>query len=235
MANIIVVGPHPDDQEAGMGGTVAKLADQGHDILLLDMTNGEPTPLGDPETRAKEAEAARKILAGEKGKVRRVCLDLPNRFVQHTIEARHAVAGEIRKHQAEILFIPYFEDAHPDHVATTRICEDARFDAKLSKIGLPGERIYPRWVFYYYCTHLRHVANPSFCVDITGYEKRKLDAIRAYETQFVRANAQVVDWIEAAGVYLGSRIATKAAEGFFTREPIALESLSGLVMGPTGK
>ena len=133
------------------------------------------------------------------------------------------------------LFIPYFEDAHPDHVATTRICEDARFDAKLSKIGLPGERIYPRWVFYYYCTHLRHVANPSFCVDITGYEKRKLDAIRAYETQFVRANAQVVEWIEAAGVYLGSRIATKAAEGFFTREPIALESLSGLVMGPTGK
>lgn len=235
MANIIVVGPHPDDQEAGMGGTVAKLADQGHDILLLDMTNGEPTPLGDPETRAKEAEAARKILAGEKGKVRRVCLDLPNRFVEHTIEARHAVAGEIRKHQAEILFIPYFEDAHPDHVATTRICEDARFDAKLSKIGLPGERIYPRWVFYYYCTHLRHVANPSFCVDITGYERRKLDAIRAYETQFVRANAQVVDWIEAAGVYLGSRIATKAAEGFFTREPIALESLSGLVMGPTGK
>lgn len=235
MANIIVVGPHPDDQEAGMGGTVAKLADQGHDILLLDMTNGEPTPLGDPETRAKEAEAARKILAGEKGTVRRVCLDLPNRFVEHTIEARHAVAGEIRKHQAEILFIPYFEDAHPDHVATTRICEDARFDAKLSKIGLPGERIYPRWVFYYYCTHLRHVANPSFCVDITGYERRKLDAIRAYETQFVRANAQVVDWIEAAGVYLGSRIATKAAEGFFTREPIALESLSGLVMGPTGK
>lgn len=235
MANIIVVGPHPDDQEAGMGGTVAKLADQGHDILLLDMTNGEPTPLGDPETRAKEAEAARKILAGEKGKVRRVCLDLPNRFVEHTIEARHAVAGEIRKHQAEILFIPYFEDAHPDHVATTRICEDARFDAKLSKIGLPGERIYPRWVFYYYCTHLRHVASPSFCIDITGYEKRKLDAIRAYETQFVKANAQVVDWIEAAGVYLGSRIATKAAEGFFTREPIALESLSGLVMGPTGK
>ncbi|MBX3351725.1 MAG: PIG-L family deacetylase [Phycisphaeraceae bacterium] len=235
MANIIVVGPHPDDQEAGMGGTVAKLADQGHDILLLDMTNGEPTPLGDPETRAKEAEAARKILAGEKGKVRRVCLDLPNRFVEHTIEARHAVAGEIRKHQAEILFIPYFEDAHPDHVATTRICEDARFDAKLSKIGLPGERIYPRWVFYYYCTHLRHVASPSFCIDITGYERRKLDAIRAYETQFVKANAQVVDWIEAAGVYLGSRIATKAAEGFFTREPIALESLSGLVMGPTGK
>jgi bacillithiol biosynthesis deacetylase BshB1 len=235
MANILVIGPHPDDQEAGMGGTIAKLADQGHDILLLDMTNGEPTPLGDPETRAKEAEAARKILAGAKGKVRRVCIDLPNRFVEHSIEARHKVAGVIREHQAEILFIPYFEDAHPDHVATTRIAEDARFDAKLSKIGLPGERIYPRWVFYYYCTHLRHVANPSFCVDITGYEQRKRDAIRAYETQFVRANANVVDWIDAAGVYFGSRIARPAAEPFFTREPLAIDSFSGLVMGPTGK
>src|SRR5690606_22753323 len=111
MANILVIGPHPDDQELGMGGTIAKLADQGHDILLLDMTNGEPTPLGDPETRAKEAEAARRILAGDSGKVRRVCIDLPNRFVQHTIEARHKVAGVIREHQAEILFIPYFEDA----------------------------------------------------------------------------------------------------------------------------
>ncbi len=235
MANILVIGPHPDDQEAGMGGTICKLADQGHDILLLDMTNGEPTPLGDPATRMKEAEAARKILAGEKGKVARKCIDLPNRFVEHSIEARHKVAGVIREHQAEIMFIPYFEDAHPDHIATTRIAEDARFDAKLSKIGLPGERIYPRWVFYYYCTHLRHVANPSFCVDISGYEQRKSAAIRAYETQFVRANANVVDWIEAAGTYFGSRIARPTAEPFFTREPIALDSFAGLVMGPTGK
>ena len=50
--NILVVGPHPDDQELGMGGTIARLADQGHDVLLLDMTNGEPTPHGDPGTYA---------------------------------------------------------------------------------------------------------------------------------------------------------------------------------------
>lgn len=229
MANILVVGPHPDDQEAGMGATIARLADQGHKILLLDVTNGEPTPLGDPDTRAKEAEAARRVLSSPGNPVQRRLLGLPNRFVEHDIESRHKVAGVIREHQASIIFTPFFEDAHPDHRAVTRIVEDARFDAKLSKIDLPGEPIYPRWLFYYYATHLRWVANPSFCIDATGYAERKLDAIRAYETQFVRANAHVVDWISAGMTYLGSRIGTQAAEGFYTKEPLGLTALGDLI------
>jgi LmbE family N-acetylglucosaminyl deacetylase len=99
MANVLVVGPHPDDQEIGMGGTIALLASQGHDVLLLDVTNGEPTPFGDPATRAKEAARAVEILSrrGEGTKpVRRHAAGLPNRFVEHTIEARHKVAGVMR-------------------------------------------------------------------------------------------------------------------------------------------
>lgn len=227
MANILVVGPHPDDQELGMGATIAKLAGQGHNVLLLDMTNGEPTPHGDPETRAKEAQAAADILG-----VKRELLGLPNRFVEHTIESRHLVAGAIREHQASIVFLPYFEDAHPDHVATTRIVEDARFDAKLSKIDLPGEPIYPKWMFYYYCTHLRHVAAPSFCIDVTGLEDTKINSVEAYYTQFVlpEKNRPIVDWIRASMTYFGSRIGTQSAEPFFTREPLGLSSLDGVVM-----
>jgi len=189
------------------------------------MTNGEPTPHGDPKTRAKEARHAAATLG-----VQRRLLDLPNRVLTHSIEARHMVAGVIREHQAHIVFLPYFEDAHPDHIATTRIVEDARFDAKLSKTNLPGEPIYPKWMIYYYCTHLRHVANPSFCMDITGYEQIKRDAIVAYESQFVvpEKNRSVVEWIDAAGRYFGSRIGTRAAEPFFTREPIGLTGLDGL-------
>lgn len=208
-----------------MGGTIAKLASQGHDVLLLDMTDGEPTPLGSPETRAREAAKAAKILG-----VTRRTLDFPNRMLTHSIEARHVVAGVIREHRASILFVPYFEDAHPDHVATTRIVEDARFDAKLTKINLPGEPIYPKWLFYYYCTHLRHVAQPSFLIDISGFEQRKREAITAYESQFVKPeqNRRVVQWIDAANVYFGSRIGTAAAEPFFTREPIGLTTLDSL-------
>lgn len=224
--NILVVGPHPDDQELGMGATIAKLSDAGHDILLLDITNGEPTPHGDPITRAKESARAAEILG-----VRRRLLGLPNRFVMHTIEARHAVAGVIREHRAEIVFVPYFEDAHPDHRAVTRIVEDARFDAKLSKIDLPGDPIYPRWLFYYYATHLRWVADPSFCIDVTGYEERKRDSIVAYETQFVipEKNRRVVEWVQSALTYFGSRIGTQSAEPFFTKEPVGLTDLGSLI------
>lgn len=224
--NILVVGPHPDDQELGMGGTIAKLARQGHRVLLLDLTNGEPTPFGDPATRAAEAKSAAEILG-----VERRALTLPNRRVQHTIEARYEVAGVIREFQAEMIFTPYFHDAHPDHLAATRIVEDARFDAKLSKIDLPGEPIYPRWLFYYYATHLRWVADPSFLIDTSGFEETKRRAVLAYHTQFVlpEKNRRVIEWLEAAGTYFGSRIGTASAEPFFTKEPIGLGSLDGLV------
>jgi len=217
--NVLVVGPHPDDQELGMGGTIARLAAEGHDVLLLDMTDGEPTPHGDPATRAREAARAAEILG-----VRRRLLGLPNRRVEHSIEARHLVAGVIREHRAEMVFTPAMPDAHPDHVATTRIVEDARFDAKLTKIDLPGEPIYPRRLIYYYCTHLLTVPQPSFLVDISGYEAVKRDAILAYETQFVipQANRRIVEWLDASGRYFGSRIRTAAAEPYSVLEPLGV-------------
>ncbi|HWB21058.1 MAG TPA: PIG-L family deacetylase [Phycisphaerales bacterium] len=223
--NILIVGPHPDDQELGMGGTIARLSSQGHNILLLDMTNGEPTPHGTPELRAREAADAAHIL-----NVKRQTLHFPNRQLMHSLEARHAVAAVIRQHQASIVFTPYFEDAHPDHIATTRIVEDARFDAKLTKSSIPGEPIYPRWLFYYYCTHLRHVANPSFIFDITGFEETKRKSILAYHTQFVlpEKNRRIVDWLSASNTYFGSRIATASGEPFFTKEPLGISAFNSL-------
>jgi LmbE family N-acetylglucosaminyl deacetylase len=112
----------------------------------------------------------------------------------------------------------------------TRIVEDARFDAKLTKIDLPGDPIYPRWLFYYYATHLRWAGGPSFCLDISGFESRKRDSILAYRTQFVvpEANRRVVDALAARDTWFGSRIGTASAEPFFTREPLGLQSLTGL-------
>ena len=239
MARILVVGPHPDDQELGMGGTIALLADLGHDVLLLYMTDGEPTPRGDPVTRAREATAAAAALSPASRPIRRVQLGLRNRFVEHTIENRHKVAGVIRAHQSQVVFTPYFEDAHPDHLAVTRIVEDARFDAKLTKIEMPapdgmtaGPPLYPRWLFYYYATHLRITPSPSFVVDVSTTIDRKMAAVVAYRSQFEinAANRQVVEWVRAEAVYFGSRIGTAAGEPFFTREPIGLSGLTGLVI-----
>jgi len=244
MARILVVGPHPDDQELGMGGTILALAAQGHDILLLDATNGEPTPLGDPETRREEAADALAIIRSHaKGEVDRWLIDLPNRLVEHTVESRHRIAGVIRAWRAEVVFTTYPVDAHPDHRAVTRCVEDARFDAKLTKVEMPaptdawtgrsfelGDPIYPRWLLYYYATHLRWVPDPSFVFDISGRLETKIDAIQAYRTQFVlpEKNRKVVEWVRAGAVYFGSRIGTDAGEPFHTKEPVGLASFDSL-------
>lgn len=239
MANIVVVGPHPDDQELGMGGTIALLASQGHRVMLLDMTDGEPTPRGDPATRAREAHAAALALSPAGAPIPRVQLGLRNRFVEHTVENRHKVAGVLRAWRADVVFTPYFEDAHPDHLAVTRIVEDARFDAKLTKLDMPtpagldpGPPIYPRWLFHYYATHLRITPAPSFVVDVSPTLDRKMAAIAAYRSQLElnEANRGVPGWVRAQAAYFGSRIGTEAGEPFFAREPLGLTRLDGLPM-----
>ncbi|HET6250217.1 MAG TPA: PIG-L family deacetylase [Tepidisphaeraceae bacterium] len=224
MASILVIGPHPDDQELGMGGSIAKLVNEKHRVHLVDMTNGEPTPLGSVEKRARESAAAAQILG-----VSRTNLGLPNRQVVHTVEARHKLAAVIRIHRPDWMFLPYPVDAHPDHVATTKIGEDARFDAKLTKSSIPGEPCYPKRIIYYYCTHLRMNFNPLFFLDISDTMDVKIAAIRAYESQFIENNSPVIDMMKTMNGFYGGRIGTAYAEPFFTYEAFGLGGLDQLI------
>jgi bacillithiol biosynthesis deacetylase BshB1 len=224
-SSIVVVGPHPDDQELGMGGTVARLASQGHAVHLIDMTNGEPTPFGSVETRARESAAAAKALG-----VGRTLLGLKNREVTHDIASRHALAALYRVHRPNVIFVPFPIDAHPDHVAVTRIAEDARFDAKLSKTDIPGEPWYPKRIIYYYCTHLRMNFNPTFCIDISTEIDRKMESLACYPSQFTRnAAGEVPAMVRTINGYFGGRIGVPYAEPFFTYEVLGLGGLDQLV------
>ena len=224
MASILVIGPHPDDQELGMGGSIARLASQGHQVHLVDMTNGEPTPHGTPEKRAREASAAAEILG-----VRRTLLGLPNRQVVHSLQARHKLAAVIRVHRPQWMFLPFPIDAHPDHVAVTRIGEDARFDAKLTRSDIPGEPWYPTRIIYYYCTHLRMNFQPTFCLDISAEIDRKMRAVAAYESQFVANQSPVPEMVRTMAGYFGGRIGTAYAEPFFTYEALGFAGLDQLI------
>jgi N-acetylglucosamine malate deacetylase 1 len=224
MASILVIGPHPDDQELGMGGTIALLASQGHKVHLLDVTNGEPTPLGTLEKRQAESVAAAKAL-----KVQRSLLGLPNRQVIHSIEARHRMAAVIRQHRPDWIFLPFPVDAHPDHVAVTRIGEDARFDAKLTKSDIPGEPWYPKRIIYYFCTHLRMNFQPNFCIDISRHIEQKMAAVLAYQSQFVENNSPVPEMVRTMGRFYGGRIGTEYAEPFFTYEMLGFGGLDQLI------
>lgn len=226
---IAVVGPHPDDQELAMGGTIALLAGQGHIVTLIDMTNGEPTPFGSVAVRAREAAAAAAALG-----VQRVPVGLKNREVVHSVQARHRVAAIYRQLRPDVLFLPYPADAHPDHLATTRIAEDARFDAKLTKSSIRGEPVYPRRIIYYFCSHLRFNFPASFVIDISATWDKKRAAINAYQSQFYTGrtgteHGAVVRYVETIGRYFGGTINTTFGEPFYSQEMMGWRGLGELV------
>ncbi len=210
-----------------MGGTICLLLAQGHEVTMCDLTNGEPTPLGTPERRAQEsAEAARILGIGD-----RITLDLPNRALEHTLEARRNVAEVIREVRPDVLFVPYWVDAHPDHVAAAAIAEAARFWAKLTKTDMRGEPHYPRRVYHFFSTHYNlHVA-PSFIVDISQYFETKMAAIHAYASQFsdARGNAWILDEIRDFCRYFGRLISREYGEPFACREEIGVARWDGLI------
>jgi len=224
--NVAVIAAHPDDAELAMGGTIALLVSQGHRVIVIDATDGEPTPHGDPVTRAREAVAAAAELGCE-----RINLGWPNRRVEHGVEARHRLAGELRIRRIDLMFVPHPEDAHPDHRALTRIAEDARFDAKLTKCDLPGDPHHPRRLLHYFCTHLRVTPQPDLVVDCSAFAQAKMRSIAHYASQFQAnpANRGVPAWIESMGRFYGSRINAAFGEPFAAPECLGLRDLTALL------
>jgi bacillithiol biosynthesis deacetylase BshB1 len=226
--DVVVVAPHPDDAELGMGGTILKMVEASITVGIVDVTNGEPTPFGTPEIRAAETEQATKIL----GIRWRANLGLPNRSLEPTLEGRAMLASVFRLARPKMVFCPYWEDAHPDHLATTEMAEAARFWAKLTKTDLPGSPYYPPRIYYYFCTHLRKVFVPNFVVDISDYIEKKLEVIRCYESQVIAGRPtspySFVESLRHRAAALGISSGVEFAEGFSSRETLVIEDLRAI-------
>src|SRR5213592_3533270 len=176
----LVIAPHPDDAELVVGGTIALLLSQGHRVGVLDLTDGEPTPFGSPEIRARETAEATAVL----GLSWRGNLGLVNRRLEADLGSRARLAAALRELRPAVLFSPYWEDAHPDHVAASALVDAARFWAKLTKTDMPGVPHYPQRIIYYFSVHLRVHPRPSFVVDISSHIDAKLQALACYRSQF---------------------------------------------------
>ena len=229
MLDILAIAPHPDDAELGMAGAILKFKAEGLRVGVLDLTNGEPTPLGSPEIRARETASATEIL----GLDWRDNLGLPNRCLEPTLEARHRLAGVIRQTQPRWLFAPYWIDAHPDHVAATELVEAARFWAKLTKSDIPGHPHHPERIYNYFCVHLKMVPQPAFVLDISDEWEQKLAAIECYRSQFVEGRSEdpptFLDRLRDEAAYWGKTIGVNYGEPFACREPIGLGSMKSLI------
>jgi bacillithiol biosynthesis deacetylase BshB1 len=225
----LVIAPHPDDAELGVGGTILLLRAAGARVGVLDLTDGEPTPFGSPEIRRRETDAATAVL----GLSWRGNLGLTNRRLEADLDARTRLAGVLREVRPRCLFGPYWEDAHPDHVAASALTDAARFWAKLTRCDLPGEPHYPRHILYYFSVHLRIHPRPSFVLDISAHIDRKMEAIACYRSQFIEgrptAPPTLLDDLRDRARYWGWAIGTAYGEPFLSREEIGLRGLGDLV------
>jgi len=220
------IGAHPDDVEIGMGATVAGMVRRGGRVVIVDLTNGEPTPHGTPEIRAAESARAAAALGAE-----RRTLSQPNRYLFDSVEARTELAELMREFRPRLVFVPFAHDAHPDHVAASAIATAARFYSKFTKTQMSGEPFYPERVYRYMAVHQRIVAEPSFIVDVTEDLPAKLEALKAYESQFQAnpANVGIVEMMQQQAAMWGTLGRVGAGEPFFALEPVAVSTVEELL------
>jgi len=221
--DLLAFGPHPDDLEIGLGGTIAKHAALGYSVGLCDLTDGELGSNGTVEERRTEALAAAAVL----GAVWRERLGWPDGEIGPTPEMTRQAASLIRRHRPRSVAVPHWEDRHPDHVAASQVLRRAVFKAGLRRYDTGDDPWRPDWVCYYFIN--QHVT-PSFVVDVSASYERKQAALDCYASQFrPEGDAAVATrltapafrrLIESRDAQFGASIGCAFAEGLVVREPI---------------
>jgi len=228
--DLLVFGPHPDDLEIGLGGTIARHVALGQRVGLCDLTSGEMGSNGTVDERRGESENARIVL----GASWRENLGWPDRRIgKDPGHLEHAVAF-IRRHRPRVLALPYWKDRHPDHVAASEVLTEAAFNAGLRRYpGRGGEAHKPDWICYYF---INDSCLPSFVVDVSEHYERKRRALDCHVSQFsrpmedrgvaTRLNTPLFrQLIESRDAQFGALAGVRWAEGVVVREPILRTSL----------
>ena len=227
--DVIAVGAHPDDVEIACGVTLAALAAQGYRVGIIDLTNGEPTPrCPNVETRLAEAAAAAKVLKT----ARRITLDLPNRRLFDSFEARIALAKEFRRYRPAVVI--GFGDktplASPDHWQAVQITDAAVFYSRLTKWdeqfdSLPVHTIDHQLYFRLSFEPNASGAEHQLTVDISHTLDAKLESIRCYRTQFPDEKAHVFTRVESVARATGLAAGFAAGEAFSLVRPLGTRDL----------
>ncbi len=226
--DLLVFGPHPDDLEIGLGGTIARHVALGSSVGLCDLTAGEMGSNGTVDERLAEAEAARRVL----GAAWRENLRLPDRGIGTSPDHQVTVATFIRRHTPKVVAAPYWSDRHPDHVAASALITEGVFNAGLRKYKAEGDAWKAEWICYYF---INDGAPPSFVLDVSDHYETKRKALDCHVTQFqppgsgttsTRLNTPVFrQLIESRDAQFGALAGVAWAEGVVVRETPTRASL----------
>jgi bacillithiol biosynthesis deacetylase BshB1 len=235
--DILAFAAHPDDVELSCSGTIMKAISQGKQVGVIDLTQGELGSRGTMETRYAEAGEASTIM----GLSIRENLKMADGFFAINEENIRLIIQMIRKYRPKIVLANAIEDRHPDHGRAAKLVSEACFLAGLRKIetvldGQIQEAYRPKAVYHYIQDY--HI-KPDFVVDVTEFVDRKIEAIKAYKTQFYDPNsnepetpisgAEFLDFIKGRMLQFGRPIGAQYAEGFTVEREMGVEDLFDLM------
>lgn len=242
--DILAIGVHPDDIELGCSGTIINEVKAGKKVGIVDLTQGELGTRGTIETRYSEAAAAAMIM----GVQVRENLKMRDGFFRNDEEHQLKLIAAIRKYQPEIILANTLNDRHPDHGRAGKLIADSCFLSGLAKIETADEsgnsqsRWRPSYVFHYIQDWYHE---PDVLIDISDAFDQRMEAIRAYNTQFHTSSSagdgpqtyistpDFLDSVIARARMFGKRIGVKYAEGFTSEKKLGIRSFDALISNET--
>lgn len=242
--NLLAIGVHPDDVELGCSGTLINEVKAGKQCGIIDLTQGELGTRGTIETRYQEAANAAMIM----GVQVRENLKMRDGFFENDETHKLQLISAIRKYQPDIIIGNVLHDRHPDHGRAGKLIAEAAFLAGLAKIETKDEagQVQARWRPSYVLHYIQDwYHEPDLLIDISGVFEQRMDAIRAYSTQFHNpagngaepqtyiSTPDFLDSVIARARMFGKRIGVKYAEGFITEKKIGIRSLDALIQNET--
>lgn len=239
--DVLAIGAHPDDVELSCAGVLLVEKLNGKKTGIVDLTRGELGTRGTAQTRKEEAAASAKILNVDV----RENLGLKDGFFINDEAHQREVIKVIRKFRPEVVLCNAPHDRHPDHGKGATLVSDACFLAGLRKIetqadGINQEAWRPKYVLHY--IQDRYL-EPQFVIDISAVMQQKIEAIKAFATQFNSTdNSEPQTYISTPAfldsvIYrakmMGKMIGVAYAEGFVSQKMIGLSSLDALIKNNT--
>jgi bacillithiol biosynthesis deacetylase BshB1 len=236
--DLLFIVAHPDDVELGAAGTILKSKAEDKKVGIIDLTKGELGTRGTPETRKVEAAEASKIL----GLDVRENLGVRDGFFKNDEEHQRLVIAAIRKYQPEIVITNAYYDRHPDHGRACDLVTESCFLAGLSKIEtINNQQVQQAWrpkllLHLIQDTYIK----PDVVIDISDFIDQKIEAIRAYKTQFYVpgvdldeaptyiSNPAFMDLLVGRAREFGKSINVTYAEGFLSKKILGVNSLFDL-------
>jgi len=235
--DILAIGVHPDDVELSCSGTLLKHIDIGYSVAIVDLTQGELGSRGSAELRLREANDAKKYMGIE----HRDNLSMEDGFFSYNKESLLKIVQSIRKFKPQIVLANAISDRHPDHGKAAKLISDACFLSGLIKIksvydDLTQEHWRPEVVYHYIQDHN---LKPDFIIDISGYEERKMEAIKCFSSQFYDPNStepstpisskNFLDYISSRSATFGRHIGVAHGEGFNVARPVGVKNIFDLI------